>query len=94
MSGIFEKFKIFQLFLHVVCGRGGVYIFESFFIFFCFLMSTMRFFFIFYCSRSFPEFFKKFQFFACRVWRGGVTFLTVFYRFLFSDVNDAVFFPF
>ena len=72
---------------------GGVHIFDSYH-FFCFLMSTMRFFFSFLIVPDPFQSFSKISIFACRVWRGGVTFLTIFYRFLFSDVNDAVFFSF
>ena len=50
------------------------------------------FFFIFDCSRSFPEFLKNFNFLHVRCGGGGLsTFLTVF---SFSDVNDAFFFIF
>ena len=68
--GYLKNCRFFD-FLHVDCGGGGcVHIFDSY-RFFCFLMSTMRFFFISDCSRYFPKFFKDLQNFSIFACGGG-----------------------
>ena len=65
--GYLKNFNFFD-FLHVDCGGGVVYIFDSFF---RFLMSTMHFFFIFDYTTPFPIFFRIFKFFQFLHVEGG-----------------------
>ena len=74
ISGIFEKFKVFQFFACSVCRGGGVYMFDSFLSFLCSDVNDAVFLFLIVPDTfsSFCKIFKISQFLHVECEGGGV----------------------